>query len=289
MLEHRTQEAMVVDEIANEEQTRLWNGPAGTAWVESQEILDRMFRPFEELLVAELVSTGALRVLDVGCGTGATTLAAARRLGASARCVGVDLSQAMIELARRRAAREQLPAEFIVADAQTQDFGSAVFDALISRFGVMFFADPLRAFANLRRAVRPSGRLSCLVFRGAGENPFMTTAERAAAPLLPGLPPRRAGGPGQFAFADAGWVRGMLAKSGWNEAACTPVDVECGMPAAALAGYVTRLGPVGMVIRQADEATRARVIPAVLEAFQPYVRGAEIRFNAACWLVSAIA
>ena len=142
------------------------------------------------------------RVLDVGCGTGSTTLAVARLLGAKGRCTGIDISEPMIAAARARAEREGTPASFIRADAQTHAFEPASFDMIISRFGVMFFDDSVRAFANLRRAARDDAELRFIAWRSAAENPFMTTAERAAAPLLPNLPARRPDAPGQFAFAD---------------------------------------------------------------------------------------
>ena len=141
--------------------------------------LDQMFAPFDDLL-ADGIAEG--RMLDVGCGTGSTTLALARR---HAECVGIDPSGPMIAAARARLDREGAAARFIEADAQTHAFDAAGFDAVISRFGVMFFTDPVAAFANLRRATRPGGRLRFAAWRGAAENPFMTVAERAASPLLP--------------------------------------------------------------------------------------------------------
>jgi SAM-dependent methyltransferase len=270
----------------NEEQVALWNGPAGTAWVESQQLLDRLFEPFQRMLAEAARAAGARCVLDVGCGTGATTLAAARTLGPQARCVGVDVSEPMITLARSRAARESLAAEFLVADAQTVEL-PARFDLVMSRFGVMFFEDPVAAFANLRRAAVPGAGLHCLVFRGAEQNPFMTVAERAAAPLLPAMPVRKAGGPGQFAFADAGYVRGILSAAGWAGIELQAVDVECRFPAAELPNYFTRLGPVGLALRQAQEPVRSRVLATLRAAFDAYVRDGAVSFTAACWRLSA--
>jgi SAM-dependent methyltransferase len=271
----------------NEEQTRLWNGPSGAVWVEAQELLDGMFRALEKLLADAVGASGARRVLDVGCGTGATTLAIARRLGAQGECVGLDLSQPMIELARARAARGKFAADFVVGDAQTQALAGAPFDMLVSRFGVMFFADPVAAFANLRRAMRPGGALRCVVFRSPAENPFMTAAERAAAPLLPGLPPRDPDAPGQFAFADARRVQGILESAGWRGVEILPLDVTCTFPARELDAYLMRLGPVGIALRSADEITRERVVTAVRAGFAPYLHGDEVRFTAACWEVAA--
>jgi ubiquinone/menaquinone biosynthesis C-methylase UbiE len=269
-----------------EDQKALWNGTAGAAWVQAQALLDDMYRPFEELLVEAVTAASAQRVLDVGCGTGSTTLAVSRRDGRTG--VGLDISAPMIAVARARAEREGSPARFIVADAQSYAFEPASFDAIISRFGVMFFADPLAAFANLRRALRDGGELHAIAWRQAAENPFMTAAERAAAPLLPNMPARRVDGPGQFAFADASRVRGMLERSGWAEIDLRPLDVTCVFPEKELVPYMTRLGPLGRVLDTVDEATRERVVGAVRAAFDPFVFGAEVRFNAACWMIRAL-
>ena len=157
----------------------------------------------------------------------------------------------------------------------------------MSRFGVMFFDDSVRAFANLRRATRAGGELRCVVWRSPDENPFMTTAERAAAPLLPSVPSRVPDAPGQFAFADATRVRRILEESGWAGIEIQPITVACTMPASALNQYATRFGPLGRVLDEADERTRARVVEAVLAAFTPYVHDAEVRYDAACWMIAA--
>jgi SAM-dependent methyltransferase len=272
---------------ANEEQAALWNGPAARAWVTQQALLDGMFEPLEHLLAQALPAAGGGRLLDVGCGTGGTTLAFARRLGAAAQCTGIDISAPMIALARERAQREASSATFVAADAQVHAFEPAGFDHIVSRFGVMFFDDPVAAFANLRCAARPGATMQFLAWRSAAENPFMTTAERAAAPLLPQLPPRRPGGPGQFAFAERDRVAAILRDSGWTVAEIRPVDVTCGFPERELASYVRWMGPVGNVLQGADEATREKVVAAVTAAFAPFVSGNEVRYTAACWHVSA--
>ena len=269
------------------EQTRNWNSVSGCAWVDLQELLDGMFKPFEDLLVDASYAGRACNVLDVGCGTGGTTLAVARRLGANGRCVGIDISNPMIAAARVRAEREGLSATFICADAQTYAFEPASFDMIISRFGVMFFEDFVGAFANLRRAARDDAELRFIAWRSAAENPFMTTAERAAAPLLPNLPARRPNAPGQFAFADAERVRRIMEESGWTKIDIRPIDVVCTLPESELVRYLSRLGPVGLSLQEADDRTRAEVIKTVRAAFDPYVHGAEVRFNAACWIVVA--
>ena len=269
------------------EQTALWNGLAGRAWVEAQELLDHVFRPLENLLVEGVVAGSGGRVLDVGCGTGSTTLAVARLLAAKGSCVGIDVSEPMIAAALARAQREGTPARFIRADAQTHPFEPACFDMIISRFGVMFFDDLARAFANLRRAARDDAELRLVAWRSAAENPFMTTAERAAAPLLPNIPVRQPDAPGQFAFADRHKVYRILEESGWAEIDIQSIDVSCMLPEEQLVGYFTRLGPLGRILHEVDEQTRTQVIETVRPAFDPYVLGAEVRFNAACWMIGA--
>jgi ubiquinone/menaquinone biosynthesis C-methylase UbiE len=271
----------------DDEQATLWNGPAGRAWVDAQKLLDQMFEPFERLLVEAVLAASGSRVLDVGCGTGATTLAIARLLEAKGRCAGIDISAPMIAVARARAEREGTSASFICADAQSYAFEPATFDMIVSRFGVMFFEDPVRAFENLRRAATDDAQLRFVAWRSPAENPFMTTAERAAAPFLPNLPARQADAPGQFAFSDQRRVCRVLEESGWAEIDVRPIDVPCTLPESELVGYLTRLGPVGRILHEADEQTRTQVLERVRPAFDPFVHGAEVRFDAACWLVSA--
>lgn len=270
----------------NGEQAVLWNGVAGRTWIDAQALLDGLFEPLENWLAAAAAERGG-RVLDVGCGTGSTTLAAARALGTRGRCTGIDISAPMIAVARQRAAREATPVDFIDADAQLYPFEPASFDLFISRFGIMFFDDPVAAFANLRRAARDDAELLLLAWRSAADNPFMTTAERAAGALLPPLPAHDPHAPGQFAFADPHRVRRILEGSHWMDADIQPVDFECSFPAAELVRYFTMLGPVGRALHDVDAATRARVVEKVRVAFEPYVQGAEVRFNAACWAIVA--
>jgi SAM-dependent methyltransferase len=269
----------------NDEQARLWNGPSGRAWVENQELLDQIYQPFEDLLVEIASAKPRNGVLDVGCGAGATTVAIARGIGGAA--VGVDISEPLVAAASARAEREHAPAAFICANAQTYPFQPAAFDLIVSRFGIMFFDDPVAAFDNLRRAVRDGGELRVIPWRSAEENPFMTTAERAAAPLMPNLPPRRPNAPGQFALADDRRMHAILDAGGWSAIDIRPLDVACTMPVTELSRYMTRLGPVGQALQDVDAETRAKVTETVVAAFAPFVRHDEVRFTAACWMVAA--
>ncbi len=268
----------------NEEQFALWNGTAGAAWVDAQQLVDEMFRPFESLLVRE--AAGSQRVLDVGCGTGSTTLAIARSLESKGSCLGVDISAPMIARARERAGASR-NVEFAVADAGVHSFPPNQLDLIVSRFGVMFFADPVAAFSNLRSGTVAGARLRAIAWRSPAENPFMTAAERAAAPFLPALPPRKPNAPGQFAFADGERVRGLLESAGWKSVDVQKLDVTCALPSVDLTAYLMRMGPVGQALRDVDEAMRERVWSAVRPAFEPFMHGAEVRYTAACWMLNA--
>lgn len=269
---------------SNGEQAALWGGSAGQSWVRAQGLLELMFQPLQDLLVDAARDASPSRVLDVGCGTGGVTAAIARALGKP--CVGVDISEPVIAAAR---ARTEPGATFIQADAQAHPFEPASFDLVVSRFGVMFFQDPVRAFENLRHAAGGGGQLRAVVWRGAADNPFMTTAERAAAPLLPNLPARNPDGPGQFAFGDADRVRRVLDRSGWTGVDVRPLDVVCAFPEPELGRYLSLLGPVGLALQKEDEQTRVRVVESIRGAFDPFVHGAAVRFTAACWLLTATA
>jgi SAM-dependent methyltransferase len=271
----------------DDDQATRWNGPAGCGWVELQGVLDQIYKPIEELLVEAVAAGSSDSVLDVGCGTGGTTVAVAKRLGPKGHCVGIDISEPMLTAAEARAARAGVATSFVRANAQSHRFEAAHFDTILSRFGVMFFDDPAAAFANLRRAARDDAGLRFVAWRSASENPFMTTAERAAAPFLPNMPARKPDAPGQFAFADSQRVHRILGESGWSAIDIHSIDVACSFPEKALVQYLTRIGPVGLIFDQTDEPTRVRVIETVRAAFEPYVHGSEVRFNAACWMVGA--
>lgn len=269
-------------------QIQVWNGPAGQAWLGMESILDQLFEPFEKLL-AETVGWHRPRaVLDIGCGTGATTLAIARALAPKGSCTGADLSQIMIDRARERAAVEPegVHADFRSGDASYLD-GAGPFDMATSRFGVMFFDDPAAAFARIRAAMAPGAPLAAIVWRSPAENPFMTCAERAAAPLLPPLPPMQPGAPGQFAFANPEYVRTILSESGWRDTTISPIDIACTMPEAALTPYLSNLGRIGIMLQNADAATRDHVFGIVRAAFDPFVEADIVGFNAACWMIEA--
>ena len=272
----------------NRDQAARWGRDGGNIWVEMQPILDDLLSPFERILTDAGDPGKGGRVLDIGCGAGATTLAMARRVGPRGACVGLDISGPLIAAARARADAEGIPnATFIEGDAQVHPLERGGFDAMISRFGVMFFDDPVSAFANIHRAARPGAKVAFVAWRSPAENEFMTVAARAAAHLLPPMPTPEPDAPGQFAFADKSRVTSILVSSGWSSVDLQAVDVPCRMHEATLMTYATRLGPVGIALKDADTATVEKVAAVLRPAFAPYVNSGFARFTAACWLATA--
>jgi SAM-dependent methyltransferase len=286
-MQQKQKDRTMTSDTTNEGQHALWNGAAGRNWVAAQQVLDEMFAPFEPLLLEPLAGRTGGALLDIGCGTGATTLAAARAGGPGWRCTGLDISEPMLALARDRVTRAGLEATFLEADAQEWPFAPRSTDLIISRFGVMFFADPVAAFANLHRAARRDGQLRVIAWRSAADNPFMTAAERALAPLLPQAPVRDPDAPGQFAFADDSRVRSILERGGWSQITILPIDVACAIALADLDLYATHLGPIGLILPTLDPTLRTEVAQAARAAFAPFVRDDQICFTAACWQIDA--
>ena len=276
------------EHVTASEQGVLWNGAGGHGWVRAQGLLDQVFKPFDDLLVDATLGGSAGSVLDVGCGTGSTTVAIARRLRQEGDCIGIDISEPMVAAARSRAEREGVRARFVQADAQRHPFEPGRFSAIVSRFGLMFFDDFVQAFANLHAAVRSESALRFVAWRTPDENRFMTTAESAAAPLL-AIPPREPGARGQFAFADRQRIDAILTQGGWADIDIQPIDIACAFPATELDRYLTLLGPLGRALAVVDMPTRAHVVEAVRPAFDCYIDGRDVRFTAACWWVQATA
>ena len=289
MIRHKDKSNMITTtgSAATVPQSNDWNSRTAESWIAAQAAMEAMLRPFSRALGACLGDTPATNILDVGCGTGATTFDIQNQLGPAGQCTGIDISEAMIAAAQTRAANEGSKARFLCADAQDYSFAGPRFDAVVSRFGVMFFGDPVAAFANLRRACADRAPLYMLAWRAAEENPFMTVAHDTALPLLPPEIAEQIRPTGQFAFASRNHVAGILAQAGWSDIAIEECNAACTFPIEELGMYAARMGPVGRLMPQLGASLQRTVIAAVQEAYAPYVDGDEVRFDAACWMISA--
>jgi ubiquinone/menaquinone biosynthesis C-methylase UbiE len=279
--------------MTNVDQRDNWNGISGDTWVRFQDRYDRMLEPWGDLLAQAAAVEPGERVLDVGCGCGVTTLAAARRTGGpDGVAVGVDLSEQMVARARQRAQAGGITtARFEVGDCQTDDLGTDSYDVAMSRFGVMFFDDPVAAFANIARAVRPGGRLVFVTWGPALDQEWVTVPRAAAVAHVPTPAPADEDAPGPFSLASAERCTAILHDAGW-----TDVHMELHQRPELLGGggtldetldFVVHSGPIRLLLADVDEAPRRRAVEAIREALQEHLTPAGVEVTGTAWTVTA--
>ncbi len=275
---------------ANADQIAYWNGPPGEKWVKNQQVMDASLADATAGLFALAAIRSGERVLDIGCGSGQTSLMAADAVGEGGQVTGVDVSKPLLVLARSRA-QGRANVAFIEADAATHDFAPR-HDLLMSRFGVMFFDNPAAAFANIRRAAAPAGRLAFVCWRALAENEYAAMPFEIAKKIMPPLPPSDPFAPGPFALADGDRLQGILVDAGFSDIALARHDgwMPMGATPEQAGIQATSLGPTARALaRLGDADLSARVLAAVTDAFRAYPRGegGTIACRIACWLVSA--
>ncbi|HZJ07821.1 MAG TPA: class I SAM-dependent methyltransferase [Nocardioidaceae bacterium] len=276
---------------ANQQQSEAWNGAESAHYVDHADRYDRQLAPFTDALFESVQLEPHHSVLDVGCGTGATTLTAVR---AARTALGADISRPLLEVAADRARSASIDnAEFVVADAQTYAFAEGAFDIVISQFGLMFFDDPISAFTNLRRALAPGGRAAFICWQGLEANEWVMVVGRAVAqhvtlPDLGGL----AGGPGMFALEDPDETAALLDAAGF-----TQIEFEPLSPTVLLGGggtldesidFLLGTGIARGLLGLAEPDARAAAIEAVRAALaERYEPGVGVPLGTGAWLVTA--
>jgi SAM-dependent methyltransferase len=272
---------------SNAAQIEYWNAAAGEAWAQFQETLDRQVELLGLAAIDALCPREGEHIIDIGCGCGQTSLALAARVRPTGSVVGVDISQPMLDVALRRPRSTDLQVTFRKLDAQTGDLGPGLFDAAFSRFGVMFFGDPVAAFANIRASLKPEGRLAFVCWRPLNENPWMQAPLQAALPLLPPVAPPDPTAPGPFAFADSSRVRSILANSGFDAVTINPFDADVGgADLEQTLKLALGIGPLGRALREHPELAD-KVVDAVRDVLSKYFTSDGVRMPAAVWIVLA--
>lgn len=278
--------------MSNSEQIAYWNGEAGKRWAQDDDTMARLLGPISQALLDHAPLDGCKSALDVGCGGGSQSLMLAQRLGETARVLGVDISEPMLEVARRKAdtpARGRANLEFLRADAASHAFPPGSFDLLFSRFGVMFFDDPEAAFANMRGAL--CGKLAFCCWQSVKDNDWVRIPLQAALQHLPPPEPLPPNAPGPFAFADPDRVTAILEAAGFRDVALQPLSTvlriseAAGLPEAVR--ELARIGPVSRLLADQPQEMLGTVFAAMEAALQPYFQAGALDLQASVWLVTA--
>jgi SAM-dependent methyltransferase len=275
----------------NEPQAEYWEERA-QSWLDSEEQIEIVSGHFGSMTIDRLSPQPGEHVLDVGCGAGPTTIELATRTRPGGGAHGVDIAPSMVAAARRRAAAAGVEgASFAVADAQQGDLGRGVFDAAFSRFGVMFFADPVAAFTHLRGALSTEGRLAFVCWQDIFVNEWMLVPGSAVVSVTGALPPMPGPGePGPFSLADPGRIEQVLTEAGFRRPEIDPVNHPVVLPESrveALVALSARSGPVREALRLADDDLRRRILDAVRSAFGERIEHGELRLGAGAFIVTA--
>lgn len=274
-------------------QVEAWNGAMGEQWAANEARTERALGPVLDALLAHAGPRAGQRVVDVGCGAGGTTLRLAEAVGPAGEVIGLDVSAVILEVARARLAGVA-NARLELADALTWTLAgptaSPLADLLISRFGVMFFGDPVAAFANLRRALKPGGRFAFAAWAALVDNPWITVPLAAAQAVVPPAPPADPDEPGQFAFGNPARVFRILHDAGFAAARLRPFDFAMRYPADDLtqtAAGMTGMGQIGRLLRDRPEAERTAAAAAIAAVLPAHVQGDRVVLPARVWLFDA--
>jgi SAM-dependent methyltransferase len=275
---------------ANPAQSEAWNGESGERWVASADQRDRILAPVADALLAAAELTAGLRVLDIGCGCGVTTLQAADLVGSRGSATGIDLSKPMLDVAQRRAKLAGArTANFVHGDAQTYAFPPESVDVVIGRFGTMFFSDPVAAFANIREALRPGGRLCVATWQPLAANKWLVVPG-AALLRHTELPAEAGDGPGMFAQSDPHIVTTTLEAAGYTNVVLDPVDVTLTLGATVdeAVEYLVDSGPGRALLDTIPtDSARDDAIDDVRATLTSYVNEVGVGLCGAVWVIAA--
>jgi ubiquinone/menaquinone biosynthesis C-methylase UbiE len=275
----------------NADQIAYWNGPGGQHWTDRQQTQDILLAPVSDILIDRAKAKAGERIVDVGCGCGATTIAFAQKVGPAGYVFGIDISAPMLARARQ-IAPAGIPVDFALADATVYPFVSGSFDLVVSRFGVMFFAKPAISFANMRTALRPSGRLTFACWREPRDNPWLMTPLQAVYKHVPKLPQLGPEDPGPFSFASEQRVIRILSEAGFSGIEMEPcnlsLDVAVGRGLDAAVETALEIGPASRALEGQPPEVRAAAANSIREALAPFASGNAVPLAASIWIVTAL-
>lgn len=274
----------------NADQIAYWNGPGGRHWTERQQLQDVVLAPVSEVLLDRAAVKPGETVIDVGCGCGSTSFDLVKRTGPGGRVTGVDISEPMLNRARELAPGGA-PVEFVLADATVHPFTPASVDLLFSRFGVMFFAQPSDSFANMRKALRPGGRLAFACWRTPRDNPWMMLGLQEAYKHVPKLPEVKPEDPGPFSFASEERVHRILDDAGFSniamERADLSLDIATGRGLEAAIESVLSIGPTSRALEGQPPDKIAAATESIRTMLKKRLKGDTVSLGGSIWIVTA--
>lgn len=274
----------------NTDQIAYWNGAGGKHWTQQQQVQDAVLAPVSKVLIDRAGIKPGDRILDIGCGCGATSFAVAQRTGATGHVTGIDISSPMLARARELAP-QGAPIDFVLADATVYNFKPASVDMLFSRFGVMFFAQPEISFANIRKALRPKGRLIFACWRTPRENPMLMLPLQEAYKHVPKMPEVKPEDPGPFSFASEDRVKKVLSDAGFSSIATERVDlkldVAVGRGLDAALETVLAIGPASRAIEGQPADLVAAATASIRAALATHLTGNQVPLGGSIWIVTA--
>jgi SAM-dependent methyltransferase len=275
----------------NAREIAYWNGPGGERWVSHQRMQDALLAGVAERLMEHAAARDGETVLDIGCGAGTTSIALARQVAPDGRVLGVDVSAPLLERARQHVPAG-LPVEFALGDATVFPFAPGGADLLFSRFGVMFFADPARSFANMRGGLRAGARVVFACWREARQNPWLMLPLQAAYRHVPRLPEVGPEDPGPFSFSSEPRVRGILERAGFGAITLEPVDLSFDLAEGHGLDRAVELsigmGPASRALDGQPAALRVAAAESISAALAPYQQGNRVPLPGAIWIVRAL-
>ena len=274
----------------NAAEIEYWNGPGGERWLNRQQAQDALLAPVADVLLDRAAAHPGEIVLDIGCGCGSTSIALARRVAPGGHVLGVDVSAPLLDRARQLAP-QALPLSFVLADATVHRFEPGRADLLFSRFGVMFFADPVRSFVNMRTGLRAGARLVFACWRAPRENPWLMLPLQEAYRHVPRLPEVGPEEPGPFSFADPHRVRGILERAGFGAIGLEPFDLSfdlsLGRGLDAALDTALNMGPASRALDGQPASLRAAAAESIRAALARRQVGETVPLPGALWIVTA--
>ena len=281
--------------MQNKSQIEFWHGDTGRNWVAYDALMEAMLKPIGETVLDVFQFLPHARALDIGCGCGHPTLSLATRIGPGGSVTGVDISAPMLSVARELTATNEhkgASINFLEVDAQVHPFEPENFEHVFSRFGVMFFEDPIAAFRNIHHALTASGTLAFCCWQSRTVNPFMTVPAQAALELLPPPPEMPPRAPGPFAFAEPDYVDSILSQSGFSNIDITSLSHDlvfgAGLPLSEIVEHLVKIGPIAQMVRDAPDALQQPVRERVATALTPFfTENGGINLEGNFWQVTA--